>query len=472
MKTNMVNIVGMFFAALILISCAPALTMDNWSPTGDMVKPRADHTATLLNNGKVLIVGWDYNSNELYDPDSRTFIEIGATKEYRRQGHTATLLNDGKVLIVGGTLAQNTAELYDPDTGDFSLTDTLEAPHSYHTATLLQDGRVLIVAGQDQNAGPQTNAIAEIYDPATGEFSLTDSLNVDRSGHGAILLPNGKVLITGGMQTTTPGNGKNITSCELYDPENGTFSMVKNLNKERGSKHQLTLLPNNLVLLTGGSWYFSIAELYDYLNDSWTTTPGMVVLRRSNHQAILLHNGLVLLAGGYFEKIVKSAELYYPKTNTFFATDSMETPRSQFAATLLQDGSVLVSGGYDDENVVLNKAELFVPDTLTSVQMDGRKLNNLNPPDFFTLSRNYPNPFNPVTRLDYTLTRAANVRIAVYNTTGELISTLVDAQHFAGSYSVTWNGKSENGSTVGTGIYLVRMESENRMLNRKVLYLK
>ncbi len=197
----------------------------------------------------------------------------------------------------------------------------------------------------------------------------------------------------------------------------------------------------------------------------------MIVLRRNNQKAILLQNGQVLLAGGYFETVEKSAELYDPETNTFSITDSMETPREQFAATLLSDGSVLATGGYDG-NGATKKAELYVPDTPTSIRIKDKKINNQNVPDFFTLSQNFPNPFNPVTQFNYTLARPANVRITVYNIRGEFIKKLIDAEHTAGQYSVTWNGKSENGTPVGTGMYLVRMESENSMLYRKVLYLK
>ena len=132
--------------------------------------------------------------------------------------------------------------------------------HSYHTATLLPGGRVLIAAGQD-NVGPQTHAVADLYDPVTGAFTLTGRLTEDRSIHTATLLPNGLVLITGGTQTTTPSFGIRLSSAELYDPTAGTFSLTGNMNIARNG-HTATLLPNGQVLVTG-VFFTSAAELYD-----------------------------------------------------------------------------------------------------------------------------------------------------------------------------------------------------------------
>ena len=161
-----------------------------WTATGDMAVTRRDHTATRLNDGKVLIVGPTRpGPAELYDPTTGTFSPTDSTVFFHGELLTATRLADGKVLIVGGTIAPQSAELYDPSTETFTATaGSPNEVHEVHTATLLPDGRVLIAAG----------AVAELYDPVTDTFSLTGALNEDRGGHTATLLPNGQVLITGG----------------------------------------------------------------------------------------------------------------------------------------------------------------------------------------------------------------------------------------------------------------------------------
>ena len=448
----------------------PVTSFSNlWLATGNMNSIRQEHTATLLKNGKVLIAGWDSKKGELYDPASGAFSETGSTVNYHRQGVTATLLNDGKVLIAGGVNAQKIAEIYNPETGLFSLTDSLKNVHCYHTATLLPDGRVLIAGGQDNN-GPQTHAVAEIYDPQSGKFTLTGSLKVDRSSHTATLLPNGKVLITGGIHTTTPGSGNFLNSCEIYDPGNGTFALVKNMNQNRAG-HAATVLPDDKVLITGGAWYSNNAEIYDYLTDSWSTTGGMNVIRRNNHTATLLPDGKVLVAGGFVEAATATAEIFDPATSSFSVTDSMTTPRTQHRATRLMNGDVLITGGYDGKSAI-KSAELFIVETTTAVRPDNLLTNRPEAPETFLLSQNYPNPFNPVTTFNYCVPSPGRVRIAIYNLNGQLIRTFVDSEQLPGNYSATWDGKSDDGNPVVTGVYLVRMEAGNQVASRKILYLK
>ena len=146
----------------------------------------------------------------------------------RRYLHTATLLNDGRVMIVGGQTIQGTdfknlssAELYDPLTGSFSATGSMSTPRRWHTATLLADGRVLIVGGISGPTNRDRQASAEIYDPATGEFSSTGQMSIARVFHTATRLADGRVLIAGEYQDQ--GSPSVIASAEIYDPDTGTF---------------------------------------------------------------------------------------------------------------------------------------------------------------------------------------------------------------------------------------------------------
>src|SRR5690349_11623981 len=137
---------------------APVLAQVNpsWIPTGSLNIPRSDHTATLLPNGKVLVVGGrdgnsppNYlNSSELYDPATGTWSVTGRLNR-GRFWHTATLLQNGKVLVAAGGGGDSSAELYDPATGNWSITGGLVMARYGQTATLLQNGKVLIVGGSD-----------------------------------------------------------------------------------------------------------------------------------------------------------------------------------------------------------------------------------------------------------------------------------------------------------------------------------
>ena len=268
-----------------------------WTTTGSMAQARRDHTATLLNNGKILVV--ENRTAELYDPNTGMFSSAGNTVYNHFRGSTATELLNGKVLVVGDKCAQTNAEIYDPATGTFIATGNLNTTHSYHTATLLSDGKVLIAAGQGQSAGsrPRTHAVAEVYDPSTGTFTTTNSLNVDRSGHTATLLSDGTVLIAGGTRTTTPGHGITLKPAEIYDPSTGTFTLISDMNNSRIC-HTATLLRHGTVLLVG-QCKNTRGEIYNSTSQTFTETTCAMNNPRGSHTATLLDDGRVLIAGGY-----------------------------------------------------------------------------------------------------------------------------------------------------------------------------
>jgi large repetitive protein len=336
-------------------------------PTGDMSTNRTAHTATVLPSGKVLIAGGDacfffsyyyygnclLDSAEVYDAGAGTFSTTGKMS-VTRDFHTATLLNNGKVLVTGGHDAS--AELYDPTSGTFAATGSMSVGRNSHTATLLASGKVLIAGGQSVSGALAT---AELYDPTTGTFTGTGTMAAARTSHTATLLANGKVLIAGGSNSA----GATLATTELYDPNsgtNGTFAATGAMAAARTS-HTATLLANRNVLITGGiadianGVSLSSAEVYDVVAGSFSATGPMMTVRDS-HFAILLANGTVLVAGGSFGSTGGfTAELYNTGNGTFTETGGLEIGRALAAAVLLMpDGRVLVSGGSD-----LNSAELY-----------------------------------------------------------------------------------------------------------------
>jgi uncharacterized protein (TIGR03437 family) len=278
-----------------------------WASTGEMASPRSNHFAVRLSNGKVLVGGGfpTTNSAELYDPGAGTW---SATRNMNtaRAGAVATLLRDGKVLVAGGAPASNpygglsTAELYDPASGRWTLTGAMNTSRTGNTATLLPDGRVLVAGGFDLSSGGATRSSAEIYDPATGTWTLTGSLRGGRAVHTANLLPNGKVLVTGGGN---PSLDSVSDSAELYDPATGQWTETGKPQTVRLA-YTATSLPDGRVLVAGGTvntvagtLALRSAEIYDSATGTWTAAPAMAVGRYS-HAATLLASGKVLVTGG------------------------------------------------------------------------------------------------------------------------------------------------------------------------------
>jgi len=332
-------------------------------------------TATLLQNGKVLVAGGNYsngtlNSAELYDPVTGTWAVTGSLNK-SRAFHTATLLPSGKVLVAGGftcapppssCLELNSAELYDPATGIWSNTGNLNTFRASHTATLLLNGKVLVAGGGQTNffGIPIPLVNAELYDETTGTWSNTGGMNKARFDHTATLLPNGKVLVAGYANFDTQ---ETSDTTELYDPATGTWNNTGNLNKARGYQ-TATLLPGSKVLVAGGfnsdGEAISSTEVYDSATGMWTNT-GNLSQGRAYHTATLLTSGKVLVAGGFFvdtlPNITASAELYDPVNGTWSSTASLNIARRFHTATLLPNGKVLAAGGSGFN--ASNSAELY-----------------------------------------------------------------------------------------------------------------
>ena len=326
--------------------------------TGSMETGRYVHTATLLNNGMVLVAGGccpSLPTAELYNPATGSFTPTGSmTAPYA----LATLLNNGMVLIEGGgATGLPGGELYNPLTGSFSYTNgKMSTPRDWHTATLLKNGLVLMAGGIDSNYNAL--ASAELYDPATGTFTPTGSLNNARAGHTATPLNNGMVLMAGGCTGyCSPGytNSPSVVEGELYNPATGTFTPTGSLNTAR-LFHTATLLNNGMVLVSGGQDseggdILADAELYNPATGTFTPT-GSLNTARTRHRASLLTNGMVLMAGGAdywlvnFGESLGSAEVYDPATGTFTPTSSsLNDARYWETATLLNNGLVLIAGG-------------------------------------------------------------------------------------------------------------------------------
>jgi N-acetylneuraminic acid mutarotase len=274
-----------------------------------------------------------------------------------REYHTATLLPNGKVLVAGGCTAPlddcygghagptSSADLYDPQTGRWTRTGSMGTARLFQTATLLPNSKVLVAGGCGDPDCDSALASAELYDPATGTWSTTGRMSAPRGEHSATLLPDGKVLVSGGRNPSV------LNSAELYDPATGTWTGTGAMTEPRFS-FTATPLPTGKVLAVGGGNYandsaLATAELYDPVAGTWTVT-GSMSSARGDYTATLLPDGSVLVAGGSTDCIactIDVAEVYAPSSGSWVVTGSMHMPRADYTATLLPDGTVLVAGG-------------------------------------------------------------------------------------------------------------------------------
>lgn len=288
-----------------------------------------------------------------------------------RAAATATMLHNGTVLVAGGFSGGEwpgtplaTAEIYNASTGSWTATGSMHVPRARHSATLLPDGRVLVSGGDTTGSCCEQTMTAELYDPHTGTWTMTGSMHNGRSYAGAVLLKSGKVLTFGGMSPLV------IATAELYDPASGLWTVTGSMQHRRYSDPPgllAAVLPNGDVLTAGGAvccyTALSTAELYSPGTGTWSSTHSLQTARQS-FPTLVLPNGKVLAAGGAtgtccpFPKTA-SAELYDASSNTWAGTGPLGTARDGFAGTVLTDGKALVAGGSTTGLDCIASSELY-----------------------------------------------------------------------------------------------------------------
>jgi hypothetical protein len=384
------------------ISGAGSLTVETNSAT--LNTSRYQHSATLLNNGAVLVAGGItcpssgsctyLNSAELYTPNTGTFAITGGMATARSA--PAVLLGSGKVLIAGGFSCDSngnctslrSAEIYDPASGTFSGAGNMTINRDSHTMTLLNSGRVLIAGGQNCTSATSCSALnsAEIYDPVAGTFTATGSLNAARFNASVIALNSGQVLIAGGF------NGMSYpAAAEIYDPVGGAFTIVGNLNTPRALA-TATMLESGNVMIAGGTTCGSplcptaSVEVYEgglFTNLSPNNYPLQMHDARVYQTTTPLTSGQILIAGGYNScnsttcTSDSTSESVTANSGWFFASQPLASPRSGHTATLLTDGSVLLIGGINN-GITLSSTDSFQP---ASLDVPGMSSLAINPPN-------------------------------------------------------------------------------------------
>jgi hypothetical protein len=318
-----------------------------------MSTPRAVHKATVLREGWVLLTGGCTlpgcggfqrgQESEIYDPVTARF-RPGPTMITPRAGHTATLMADGRVLLVGGypgegRPALSSAEVFDPETEAFRPVGNLSAGRADHTATLLPDGRVLVAGGT--GADGTVLASTEFFDPTTQRFTPGERLSGPRTGHAAAVTDGRLVLIGGTSDLDSAMASTDVLGAGGWAPGPGL--------REARVKHAAAVLPGGAVLVIGGSTTtegrqrLASTELLRLGRPRTREGPSLSEGEYKLDGAVTtLVNGLVVIAGG------RRVNVYDPRTGDMSVLEGPPVPRRSFvSASPVSDSTVLVAGGYD-----------------------------------------------------------------------------------------------------------------------------
>ncbi|GMT96376.1 hypothetical protein KH5H1_04950 [Corallococcus caeni] len=306
---------------------------------GAMSTPRGGFTLTLLSDGRVVAAGGSGNgpgvqelaSCDLYSPATGEWSATGALST-GRHGHSAVLLTDGRVMVIGGSVgvtALSSVELYDPATGTWSAGPAMPFPQSTTNSVVLPDGRVFVVG---------VGAKAALFDPATSTWTVLPDQILAHNVPVLTLLLDGRVLVSG-----YPG-------AEIFDPATSTWTRPIPVVGNRDN-HAATLLANGRVLFTGGFdlWGTPLktAEVFDPATNTAQATGSMSVAR-FGHRTWRLADGTVLVTGGKQSASsteLDSVERYEPATGLFSQRVTLQLARSFHEGVQLDSGLLLIAGG-------------------------------------------------------------------------------------------------------------------------------
>jgi MYXO-CTERM domain-containing protein len=277
---------------------------NTWTATEPLVTSHSGGAAALLMDGRVLFTGGFGNlkTAEIYNPATNKWT-AAAPMLTERVYQTATRLPDGRVLVAGGTISGGmshaTAEIYNPATNQWTMTGSMTTGRHQHAATLLLNGKVLV-------GGAGSGTSAELYDPAAGTWSVTGPVVTNHYVEPRlVLLPNGKALLLGGNVVAGDSG--------LYDPLTNSWTNV-GIEPSPRIHMSAALLPDGRVLATGGfssaAGYHNQAEIWDPALNMWALVKPMNQVR-SEHSANRLPSGAILEAGGFNgTAFLSNAEVY------------------------------------------------------------------------------------------------------------------------------------------------------------------
>ncbi|TMG26192.1 MAG: hypothetical protein E6H97_09045 [Chloroflexi bacterium] len=355
-------------ASPVTPSPPPPANAGSWATLARLATGRIDQTATVLQDGRVLVVGGSKEAEanqlataEIFNPKTNAW-SAAASMAYPRARQTATLLADGRVLVVGGLgPGRGNSEIYDPGTNNWSPAGNLISARANHQAVRLADGRVLVMGGR-QPGRPLSSA--EIFDPVLRTWASTGSLLVARDRPQAVMLPGGKVLVTGGVSVDTGGSldasvlaGSPLATTEVYDPATKVWIPGPTMSVGRVG-HAMATLGNGDVFVVGGTRDPAPAEILDSRSDTWAST-AQVAPRIAPVVGVLVGGTRVIVAGGLVEKydpatvqstgytfvLLESVDVFDTARGSWSSAPPMAVARWLATGSMLADGRFLVCGG-------------------------------------------------------------------------------------------------------------------------------
>lgn len=358
--------------------------------------------------------------------------------------------------------------------GTWSLGTPLPAAKTYGAMTECNGKLYFIGGGTSSSGGNKTYE----YDAGTGAWTTKANLPINRAGHGLVNWGDSVIFCVGGPWSSTPSTGRHVY---YYRPAANTWGTLTNSLPAAAARRAFSigLIDNKIIIAagyqSGGSGFLKSTYIGTIGSDAtqltWVAGPNVPTpctgLSRSGGTA---YGDFFFCVGGECGGPGGSTNITYVyslSSNSWFGTiapmpHAFHNISNQVVPICVDDTArIMIVGGYSSPSYT----------SFVDVTGCGPILVNIKPtaeiPKSYDLSQNYPNPFNPTTKISYTIPKTGLVILKVYDILGKEIATLVNEVKNTGSYIIEFNG-----SNLSSGTYFYRLQADDFVSIKKMMFIK
>lgn len=453
------NTRGLLILFVILSShILNCFAQESWTPTDTLTAPTARWIPTSVWTGTKMIVWggrndpYSLNTGGSYDPVTNHWTAISVVNAppgaYWNTAIWTGSAFGGKMIVWGGSGNAgylNSGGIYDPTTDSWTLTSTSAAPSSRENHTAIWTGSKMIIWGGLHNGCENTGGI---YDPSSDSWTQTSLANAPapRYGHSAIWTGT-KMIIWGGLDCYSGY----LNTGGIYNPLTDSWLPTSTVNVPSARYVHSAVWTGNKMIVWGGdsasSTYLKTGGIYDPVTNTWNAMDTNNAPAGRIFFAAVWTGTRMIVWGGLGNSVFNTGGIYDPVNNLWTVTTTLNAPQSRCYHTGVWTGTRMIVWGGSNSNILKSGGVYFNPAVI------GIERRSENIPVVFSLSQNFPNPFNPVTKFKFDLPKDGNVTIEVFDVIGRVVATLAYSEFKrAGTYEVTWDA-----SDVSSGIYFYRL---------------
>lgn len=461
------NLLAFFF--LLIHVTLLAQDYGSWMTIDSLHETRMNHAGIQLDNGNILITGgytptegYGTNSTEILDMHTmkwKQFVSMNKGRAY----HKLIKLINNNILAVGG-FSDKSCEILDINRFEWQYTDSLINIRWYGWGAQVMDNGNILVSGGYLGSRYDSTAVlseCEIYDYIKREWNATTALQERRFDHTSTLLPDGKILVTGGKNVKK--EEIKLKSCELFDPLTYEWKYAAPMKYARSS-HSATLLKNGNVLVIGG--HQDTCEIYDPISNEWHIA-GVVSLSTGHNKAIKFNNDFLLLIHDYDEYISRPGwELY--SLSELKSVHREPFTRIIYDQVILQfdDNSAIIIGG--QEILEIESDIIIIPTGFCSIyNMETSKMDEI---DFLAEESSisiYPNPVRETLNVRLKINQSETITVELYNILGQKIKTNYNNLIGYGETHLSLNMQN-----IPPGCYFIVTHYGSKMNIKKIIHQK